>query len=190
MMMAACTTDITNQEVAATEQFLKSRDEESFARVFRLFTPQLLSFFRTRGCESTLAEDLTQDVMLAVHRNISQVRNQNLFRAWLFTIARHAMYRHFTKHAQHKEDSLLDATIDHLSAVESRQPGTDGFEFREWIKFLDPPEQELMTLRFVEQWEYNEIAAAHAVPIGTVKWRVFNAKQKLALHLVAVRCSS
>jgi DNA-directed RNA polymerase specialized sigma24 family protein len=99
------------------------------------------------------------------------------------------MYRHFTKHAQHKEDSL-DATIDHLSAVESSQPGTGGFEFREWIKFLDPPEQELMILRFVEQWEYHEIAAAHAVPLGTVKWRVFNAKQKLAPLLAAIRSIS
>lgn len=190
MMMAACTTDITSQEVAATEQFLKSRDEESFTRVFRLFTPQLLSFFRTRGCESGLAEDLTQDVMFSVHRNISQVRDQNLFRAWLFTIARHAMYRHFTKRAHHKQESILDSTVDHLSAAEGRRPGTDGFEFREWIKFLDPPEQELMTLRFVEQWEYNEIAAAHSVPIGTVKWRVFHAKQKLAPHLAAIRSGS
>jgi DNA-directed RNA polymerase specialized sigma24 family protein len=29
-----------------------------------------------------------------------------------------------------------------------------------------------MRLRFIEQWEYHEIAAAHAVPIGTVLWRL------------------
>jgi DNA-directed RNA polymerase specialized sigma24 family protein len=40
-----------------------------------------------------------------------------------------------------------------------------------------------MKLRFVEQWEYHEIAAAQAIPIGTVQWRVFNAKKKLAAHL-------
>jgi DNA-directed RNA polymerase specialized sigma24 family protein len=40
-----------------------------------------------------------------------------------------------------------------------------------------------MKLRFIEQWEYHEIAAAHAIPIGTVQWRVFNAKKKLAPHL-------
>jgi DNA-directed RNA polymerase specialized sigma24 family protein len=40
-----------------------------------------------------------------------------------------------------------------------------------------------LTLRFIEEWEYHEIAAATAIPIGTVQWRVFNAKKKLAPHL-------
>jgi DNA-directed RNA polymerase specialized sigma24 family protein len=44
-----------------------------------------------------------------------------------------------------------------------------------------------MTLRFVEEWAYHEIAAAQAIPVGTVKWRVFNAKKKLLAHLTPVR---
>jgi DNA-directed RNA polymerase specialized sigma24 family protein len=40
-----------------------------------------------------------------------------------------------------------------------------------------------MTLRFVEEWEYHDIAAAKAIPIGTVQWRVFNSQKKLAVHL-------
>ena len=48
-----------------------------------------------------------------------------------------------------------------------------------------PPfkERETMILRFVEEWEYHEIADAQAIPIGTVQWRVFNSKKKLAAHL-------
>jgi DNA-directed RNA polymerase specialized sigma24 family protein len=38
--------------------------------------------------------------------------------------------------------------------------------------FLDSREREVMKLRFVEQWEYHEIAAAQDIPIGTVQWRV------------------
>ena len=56
-------------------------------------------------------------------------------------------------------------------------------EFEDWMKFLYPPDQEAMTLRFVEEWEYHEIAAARAIPIGTIQWRVFNSKKKLAVHL-------
>jgi len=51
------------------------------------------------------------------------------------------------------------------------------------MAFLDTREQEVMRLRFIEQWEYHEIAAAQATPIGTVQWRVFNAKKKLAPYL-------
>jgi DNA-directed RNA polymerase specialized sigma24 family protein len=50
---------------------------------------------------------------------------------------------------------------------------------------LEAREREALTLRFVEAWEYHEIAAAKAIPIGTVQWRVFNAKKKMATHLKA-----
>ena len=60
-------------------------------------------------------------------------------------------------------------------------------EFTDWMKFLDAKEGETMILRFVEGWEYHEIAAAQAIPIGTVQWRVFNSKKKLAAHLRPIR---
>ena len=51
------------------------------------------------------------------------------------------------------------------------------------MDFLEGGEKEALTLRFVEEWEYHEIAAARNIPIGTVQWRVFNSKKKLAAHL-------
>jgi DNA-directed RNA polymerase specialized sigma24 family protein len=51
------------------------------------------------------------------------------------------------------------------------------------MSFLDSREQEALTLRYIEEWEYHEIAAAKAIPIGTVQWRVFHAKKKLVPHL-------
>ena len=58
--------------------------------------------------------------------------------------------------------------------------GPSAFEFHHWMTFLESNEREALTLRFVEEWEYHEIAAAQEIPIGTVQWRVFNAKKKLA----------
>src|SRR5260370_22166632 len=82
---------------AVTETFLEAPNEESFADLFKTFTPQLVAFFRARGCEPALAEDLTQEVMLAVYRKAAQVRDRALFRAWLFKIARNALCRHYGK---------------------------------------------------------------------------------------------
>lgn len=50
---------------------------------------------------------------------------------------------------------------------------------------LEAREREVMMLRFIEDWEYHEIAAAKSIPIGTVQWRVFSAKKKLAPWLAA-----
>jgi DNA-directed RNA polymerase specialized sigma24 family protein len=78
------------------------------------------------------------------------------------------------------------ADVDNRLVATSHKPaGTPAFEFRDWMDFLDPRERDVMTLRFVEQWEYHEIAAARATPIGTVQWRIFNSKKKLAEHLTS-----
>jgi RNA polymerase sigma-70 factor (ECF subfamily) len=178
-------TDSTNvndrprREAAATETFLEARSEESFIELFLTLTPQLVSFFRSRGCAMDLSEDLSQEVMLTVYRKGAQVRDRARFRAWVFTIARHVLYR------QHEKHSLEVVAIDLQDIVDTRAKpaGSFAFEFHHWMTFLESNEREALTLRFVEEWEYHEIAAAKAIPIGTVQWRVYNAKKKLATRL-------
>ena len=146
-----------------------------------MFTPQLVSFFRSHGCGPDLSEDLSQEVMLTIYREPRQIRDRTRFRSWLFTIGRHALYKHCRK--QWPETDRVDLqSVIHTNA---KPAGSPAFEFHRWMSFLEPGEREALTLRFVEEWEYHEIAAAKAIPIGTVQWRVFNAKKKLAAYLRA-----
>jgi len=174
--------DRSMHEERVTERFLDAPNDYSFADLFRVFTPQLLAFYRTRGCEPAVAEDLAQEVMLTVHLKASQLRDRTLFRAWLFKVARNTLCQHYRKQRTEVETVDLADIADRLAA--SHMPAaTPAFEFRRWTAFLNSREQELMRLRFIEQWEYHEIAAAHALPIGTVLWKVYNAQKKLAPHL-------
>jgi RNA polymerase sigma-70 factor (ECF subfamily) len=170
-------------EEAVTKRFLEAPDEDSFTDLFNIFRPQLVAFYRARGCELGLAEDLAQEVMLTVYRKASQIRDRALFRAWLFKIARNALCRHYGKQARELDTVDLADVADRLVAASHKPAGTPASEFLHWMTFLDSREREVMTLRFIEQWEYHEIAAAHNIPIGTVQWRVFNAKKKLAPYL-------
>ncbi len=170
-------------EQVAAEEFLERPSEASFGSLFQIFTPQLTSFFRARGCELALSEDLAQEVMLIVYRKADQLRDRHLFRAWLFKVARSVLCRHFGKRAREVETIGSEYLSDRLLAASYLSAGTPAFEFLDWIEFLDKREQEALRLRFIEEWEYHEIAAAQEIPIGTVQWRVFNAKKKLAPHL-------
>jgi RNA polymerase sigma-70 factor (ECF subfamily) len=170
-------------EASVTENFLEDPNEGSFGELFTIFTPQLVAFFRARGCELALAEDLAQEVMLTVYSKAAQLRDRTLFRAWLFKIARNALCRHYCKQAREVETIDLTDVADRLTAASHTPAATPAFEFTRWMSFLDTREQEVMRLRYIEQWEYHEIAAAQATPIGTVQWRVFNAKKKLAPYL-------
>src|SRR5260370_3358347 len=170
-------------EGVVTERFLDPPNENSFSDLFNTFTPQLVAFFRARGCDLALAEDLAQEVMLIVYRKAEQIRDRTLFRAWLFKIARNALCRHYGKQTREVDTVTLPDVADRMVAASHKPSGTPAFEFLHWMSFLDSREREVMTLRFVEEWEYHEIAAAQDIPIGTVQWRVFNAKKKLAPYL-------
>ena len=173
-------------ECETAKRFLEQADADSFDALFRVFSPQLVVFFRRRGHNKDVAEDLAQEVMLTVYRKAGQLRDHNLFRAWLFKVARNAGSRHFAQRT--RRVPIVDATnvIDFIPAPHDNPLGPAS-EFNDWMKFLDARERETMTLRFIEEWEYREIAAAQAIPIGTVQWRVFNSKKKLAAHLSPVR---
>ncbi len=167
------------REVAAVNGFLDAPGEQSFAGLFAAFTPQLVAFFRARGCTLT-AEDLAQEVMFTVFRKASQVRDRALFRAWVFRIARNTLSRHYGRQSRDRDTVDLADVPEKLIAVKAGNGGTPTFEFNLWMASLDAREKEVLTLRFVEEWEYHEIAAAQKIPLGTVQWRVFNAKRKLA----------
>ena len=69
-------------DAVVMERFLDAQDDKSFADLFRAFTPQLVAFFRARGCVP-MAEDLAQEVMFTVYLKAGQVRDRALFRASL-----------------------------------------------------------------------------------------------------------
>jgi RNA polymerase sigma-70 factor (ECF subfamily) len=167
------------RECEVADRFLDHPTEDSFSELFRVFSPQLVAFFRNRGQEAAIAEDLAQEVMLKVYQKAWQIRDRRLFRAWLFKIARRAVGHYLTKLTREVPTVNLANVDDKFAVSPHTGVGCVAFEFREWMSLLDPRDQDLMLLRFVEEWEYHEIASSQAVPIGTVQWRVFNLKKRL-----------
>ena len=172
-------------DAAVVERFLNAPCAESFTALFEAFTPQLFAFYRARRCPPDLAEDLAQEVMLKVHCRAAQIRDRTLFRSWLFKIATNVLFSHYDKRSREVETVDLGDATDRVAAPVNPQSAVSApFEFKRWMDLLEPRERELMVMRFVEEWEHHEIAAAQAIPIGTVQWRVFEAKKKLAPHLM------
>jgi RNA polymerase sigma-70 factor (ECF subfamily) len=168
------------------EAFLEAPSEEAFAPLFNILTPQLVAFFQARGCEE-VSEDLAQEVMLVVYRKAAQVRDRALFRGWVFAIARNALSRYRGERSREVQTVDLTELPERLVASNSHSAGRPAFEFHSWMAFLDSQEREALTLRFIDECEYHEIAAAQQIPVGTAQWRVFNAKKKLAPYLKRIR---
>jgi RNA polymerase sigma-70 factor (ECF subfamily) len=158
-------------------RFVAQPNAENFAELFRAVSGQVAAYFRVRGCRPPADEDLTQDVMLTVYRQIGQLRDHGAFRAWLFKIARNALLQ-FRKRSGREESVELD-----------RVPGPApdplaNARFLEWMEALNAAEREAIMLRYVEGLEYHEIAELLEIPLGTVQWRIFESKKKLAARYV------
>ena len=156
-------------------RFLDRPDEESFAAVFRVMAPQLMLYFRARGCESGVAEDLTQEVMLATFRKVGTLRDGNLFRPWLFRIAKNELLQHVRQQGRRPEVTALPPSI----SAGAWNP-FDGLCLGEWLDCLSPDDRELILLRYVDGFAYHEIAELLEMPMGTVQWRVFRLRKQLA----------
>ena len=164
-------------EQDAVERFLCAPGEESFRDVFHTMAPRVVCYLRSRGCGRELAEDLTQEVMSAVYNQSRRLRKKELFRPWLFKIVKHALLQHLRRTGREVATVALDPGLHEPTGVpvdpliESR--------FNQWMAWLEPDEQQIMRLRYVEELEYHEIAEVLEIPIGTVQWKVFHSKRKL-----------
>ncbi len=171
---------LLTSERETIEEFLTCPSEESYSRLYRVLVPRIFRFFRLHGCDAGLAEDLVQEVMLAVYRRSAKLRDHQLFRPWVYRIARNALLQHLRRAGRRVELVELD-----IGAREPCAAATDPLyqsRLAEWMALLDPDERQMMSLRYVEGLEYHEIGALLRVPTGTVQWKVFRAKRKLAAH--------
>jgi len=158
----------------AVVSYLENPCPDTYSELYRHTIGSLIGYFRARGCEHHLAEDLAQDVMLAVFRNSSQLRDPARFRGWLYQIARNRLLQ-FRRDEQ-KETELMQA--DEVAGP--AQDPLAASQFAEWMSELDESEREVMMLRYVEGLKHHEIASVLGIPIGTVQWRVYQSTKKLA----------
>jgi RNA polymerase sigma-70 factor (ECF subfamily) len=169
------------EERQAIELFLRDRTEESFCALFEALYAKLRRYFLLRSLDAMTAEELAQNVMLAVYRHAGEVRDRGLFHGWLFKVARNELLQHWRQHPPGGRavafEPLTAELAEKLSA--EAEPARDS-RLSHWLAHLAAEERELILLRFVEGLSYEELAAALEAPLGTIKWRLFNVKQKLS----------
>lgn len=181
--MTLSTPDVRIAECEAVHLFLGNPCEGTFVAIFRLFAPRILRFFELRGCDRPLAEDLTQETMLAAYRRAGMLRDSENFRAWLFAIGRNTHRMHLRCQGRHAEQVELEVVAETLEAV-SLDPFSRSV-LSQSLAMLDPGSRHILSLRYLDGLEYHEIAEVLELPLGTVQWKVFNAKKKLAKWLSA-----
>lgn len=139
------------------------------------------------------AEDATQDAFVLAWRKVPAFRGDSSFKTWLLTIvwrqaldrrrARDRWWRRRQTTAA-RDDQGWDDGLDQVAALdadpERLAAGRAGLaQARRAIAALSPKLRDTLLLACSGEYSYDEIAAMLGVPVGTIKWRVAEARRLL-----------
>ena len=153
-------------------------DLAAFEQIVRAYQVPVWRFLRHLLGDAALAEDVTQETFLRVYGRLSTFRYRSRFSAWIFTVARHAGI-----------DALRSRQRRDLLERASRAAVTPDAALRTEVAAavasLPPALRETFLLVEVVGLNHREVAEATGVPVGTVKSRMFRARELLVAWLRA-----
>lgn len=173
-----------------------SGDRDRFELLVERYQTRLVNYLYRMVRNLEEAHDLTQEVFIRVYQALDRYDSQYRFSTWLFRVAQNAAIDVIRKRRiqlvplTRRADEGSDATVDlelpdgQPSALESLQGRELDASIRAAIDTLPWEYRELILLRHYGELAYEEIAEVKAMPLGTVKNKLFRARQMLKQQLL------
>jgi RNA polymerase sigma-70 factor (ECF subfamily) len=158
----------------------RSGDNGAGQALFQRHFDSVYGFFETK-CE-TEADELTQATFLACLKARDQFRAQSSFRTYLFTIARHELYRMLR--TRQRRDDKLDFEMSSIAQLIST-PGTrmarnqEHGRLVEALRSLPVEQQTLLELHYWEDMDIAALAEVFDAPQATIRTRLHRARKAL-----------
>jgi len=173
--------------------------EASFEELVRRYQRPIAAYVYRMVGDYDSALDLTQEVFIKVYNSLSRYRSEFKFSTWIYKIAHNAAIDHLRRHAV-REHALTGSVEGERRevAIESRRltPEQESerkerrTEIESVVQLLQPSYRELIVLRHSHDLSYDEIAEVTGLPLGTVKNRLFRAREAMRDLLVQRGISS
>ncbi|MCU0915491.1 MAG: sigma-70 family RNA polymerase sigma factor [Planctomycetes bacterium] len=135
----------------------------ALGRLYELYYDRIFRFCVHRLFNKTTAEDVTSSVFLTVARTMREFKGntEQDFRSWIYTIAANQANAHIRKTMRRKR--LLSNALGHRQADAEAIDDPAAWSSLDWptlyaaIQELKPEHQTILTLRFFENMDYDEI---------------------------------
>ncbi|MCX5719164.1 MAG: sigma-70 family RNA polymerase sigma factor [Nitrospirae bacterium] len=184
----------TEDEDAQRVSLCKNGDVDAFEVLVKKHQKRMLNIaYRMIGSYEDACE-VVQDAFVSAFKGIKNFEERARFSTWLYTIVIN-LSRNRLKQLElktHREDSSLDDPVltndsqitvepvsDEPSILEKLEKRDVQQKVQECIHALDNESREVIVLRDIQGFSYNEISDMLKIPEGTVKSRLFRSRDSL-----------
>ena len=148
----------------------------AFDRLLQKELPVLERFVRFRISNAHDADDVLQETCIAAFRSFDGLKDESLFKSWLLGIARHKCTDYFREKAESLKipiDELRESVFSY-----GAQGITTSSVVKETLNLLGDKDKQILYLYYFKELPQDEIAKRLSLPVGTVKSRLYNARQR------------
>lgn len=133
------------------------------------------------------AEEAAQDVFVRVHRGLASYRGEVSFRAWVHRVALNTSISTYRRGRRRRRTERSTDPVE-LAEVVSGNPGNPETQaanheveqkVRQMVRRLPRKLCEAVILHYLQEMRLEEIGEVLGIPIGTVKSRLYLARQRL-----------
>ena len=167
--------------------------EGSFEELVRRYQRPISAYVYRMVGNYESALDLTQEIFIKVYSSLNRYRAEFKFSTWIYKIAHNAAVDHLRRTAT-REQSLVvghegdqfDLPIESslLSPEQESERRERRVEIETVVRALPANYRELIVLRHSRDLSYEEIVEVTGLPLGTVKNRLFRAREMMRQQFV------
>lgn len=162
--------------------------EDGFEELVRRYQRPITAYVYRMLNNYDASLDVTQEVFIKVYNSLERYSSDYKFSTWLYRIAHNAAIDFMRKNSVSQQSiEAENADGSYQLQIESPNPTPEQERERsEWrkeieavVKCLPTVYRELILLRHAQDLSYDEIAEITNLPLGTVKNRLFRAREMM-----------
>lgn len=171
----------------------KKGDDKAFEQLYNKYEPSVRHTFNKNVANKSEIDDLVMVTMVKVYRHIHKYDGRVKFNTWVTSVAYNTLLDYFRMKKRQrnvieniqedKVDYIENLSSDSIDPEESTIISQNVDNVKEIFKGLRPYQKKVLTLRFFEDYSYEQIAEELNIPLGTVKAQIFRAKEMLSKKL-------
>ena len=167
--------------------------EDAFEELVRRYQRPIASYVYRMVGDYEAALDLTQEVFIKVYNSLGRYRSEFKFSTWIYRIAHNSAVDHLRRYSNRAqaltgehEGEQYDLPIENrrLSPEQESEKAERRAEIESVIRGLPTAYRELVLLRHSHDMSYDEIAEVTGLPLGTVKNRLFRARETMRQQFI------